>query len=208
VHRVIRFLFLPLLTGCIGASADVTRQDGVNDSEVALVIPLDRPFALSPSMPPEDRRLSAMGGFIRGQALSVADGNTLTVLIGNRKETVRLIGIDAPEPGQAPWGQAAAASLRALVEGRSVRLELDAARRDHAGRLQAHVFVGDTSVNLEMLRQGQAVAAARLSNAASAEEFIQAEREAREAGRGVWNAAHPLPVSPDCYRKRQAGQPC
>lgn len=186
MHRVISCLSLPLLAGCIGASADVNRQDGVNDSEVAVVIPLDRPFALSPSMPPEDRRLSAMGGFIRGQVLSVADGNTLTILIGNREETVRLIGIDVPDPGQTPWSQTATASLRTLVDGRSVRLELDAARRDQSKRLLAHVFVGDMSVNLEMLKQGQAVVSNRLPNIAHADEYQQAEREAREAGRGVW----------------------
>lgn len=197
MHRVISCLSLPLLAGCIGASADVTRQDGVNDSEVALVIPLDRPFALSPSTPAEDRRLSAMGGFIRGQVLAVADGNTLTVLIDRQQEIVRLIGIDAPDPARAPWGPAATRALKALVEGRSVRLELDAARRDQSKRLLAHVFVGDTSVNLEMLRQGQALVSNRLPNIAHADEYQQAEREAREAGRGLWDKAQPLKGIPD-----------
>ncbi|MEK6549997.1 MAG: thermonuclease family protein [Nitrospirota bacterium] len=208
MHRVINILSPVLLAGCIGASADVNRQDGVNDSEVALVIPLDRPFNLFPGERGAEQRLTAMGGFIRGQVLAVPDGNTLTVLIGNGKETVQLIGIDAPETDQAPWGPEATAALRALVEGRSVRLELDAARRDHARRLQVYVFVGDRSVNLEMIRQGQALAATRPLNTTHAEEYLQAEREAREAGRGLWNAAHPLPISPDCHRKRQAGQPC
>lgn len=201
-------LLLFLLSGCLGASADINRKDGVNDSEVALVVPLDRPFNLSPGDTSPDQRLAAMGGFIRGQVLAVPDGNTLTVLIGNRRETVRLIGIDAPDPGQAPWGPAAAASLRTLVEGRSVRLELDAAKRDQARRLQAHVFVGEMSVNLEMLRQGQAMAAARPPNTARADDYRRAEREAREAGRGLWSAAPPIPASPDCRRKQQAGQPC
>lgn len=191
VHRAISMLALPLLAGCLGASADVTRQDGVNDSEVAVVIPLDRPFALSPGILPEDRRLSAMGGFIRGQVVSVADGNTLIVLLNNRKETVRLIGIAAPETDQAPWGSEATAALRTLVEGHTVRLELDAEKRDHAKRLQAYVFVGDKSVNLEMIRQGQARAAVQPPNAPRAKEYLQAEREAREAGRGLWDKAHP-----------------
>ncbi len=185
-------ILLPPLAGCIGASADVNRQDGVNDSEVAVVIPLDRPFALSPSAPAEDRRLSAMGGFIRGQVLAVADGNTLTVLIGRQQEIVRLIGVDAPDPARAPWGPAATRTLKALAEGRSVRLEFDVVRRDQSKRLLAHVFVGDASVNLEMLRQGQAVVSNRLPNIAHADEYQQAEREAREAGRGLWDKAHPL----------------
>ena len=197
MRRIISLLSLSLLAGCIGASADANRQDGVNDSEVAVVIPLDRPFALSSSMSPEDRLLSAMGGFIRGQVLAVPDGNTLTVLIGNRKETVRLIGIDAPEPDQTPLSQAATASLRTLVEGRTVRLELDTAKRDHAKRLLAHVFVGDTSVNLEMLRQGQARAAAQPPSTTHAEEYLQAEQEAREAGRGLWDKAYPLKGASD-----------
>lgn len=191
VHRATSMLALPLLAGCLGASADVTRQDGVNDSEVALVIPLDRPFALSPGTLPEDRRLLAMGGFIRGQVIAVADGNTLIVLLNNRKETVRLIGVAAPETDQAPWGPEATAALRTLVAGHTVRLEMDAEKRDHAKRLQAYVFVGDKSVNLEMIRQGQARAAAQPPTAARAGEYLQAEREAREAGRGLWDKAHP-----------------
>ena len=192
MHRAIGILVLPLLAGCIGASADVTRQDGVNDSEVALVIPLDRPFNLSPGESGADQHLSAMGGFIRGQVLAVPDGNTLTVLIGNRKETVKLIGIDAPEPAREPWGPAATRTLKTLAEGHSVRLELDAARRDPSKHLLAHVFIGATSVNLEMLRQGQAVASNRPPNIAHTDEYRQAEREAREAGRGLWDTAHPL----------------
>lgn|GEM_PF-2264827 len=204
---VILFI-LSLLSGCVGASADTNRQDGVNDSEVALVIPIDRPFNLFPSDAGPDQSLTALGGFIRGQVLSVSDGNTLTVLIGNRKETVRLIGSDAPEPAQSPWGPAAIQALKTLAEGRAVRLELDDARRDQAKRLLAYVFIGDTMVNLEMVRLGQALASNRPPNAAHSEEYKNAEREAREAGRGMWNAAQPLTVSPACFRKQQAGQPC
>jgi micrococcal nuclease len=38
------------------------------------------------------------------KVVEVHDGDTVSVVIGNKVEKVRLIGIDAPELGQQPWG--------------------------------------------------------------------------------------------------------
>lgn len=129
--------------------------------------------------------------------VSVHDGGTLTVLIGERKETVRLIGIDAPELDQAPSGPQARDVLRGLVEGKTVRLETDVTVRDQNKRLLAYVFAGDLFVNLEMLRQGQALIYTVPPNVAHEEEYRKAQEEARLAGRGVW-----------CDRKQKEGQEC
>ncbi len=66
------------------------------------------------------------------------DGDTIQVLIGDRIETVRYIGVDTPETvhpvrGIEPYGLAASAFNRTLVEGRQVRLELDVESRDNRG---------------------------------------------------------------------------
>jgi micrococcal nuclease len=53
--------------------------------------------------------------------------------------------------------------------------------------LLAYVFVGDMLVNLEMVRQGQAVLYTVPPNVAHVDDYRKAQQEAREAGRGVWN---------------------
>jgi endonuclease YncB( thermonuclease family) len=50
---------------------------------------------------------------------------------------------------------------RKLVQGQTVRLELDVQERDRYGRLLAYVYVGDTMVNAELVAQGYARALGR-----------------------------------------------
>ena len=147
-------------------------------------------------------------GPLKAQVVSVHDGGTITVLIDGRKEKVRLIGIDAPELDQKPWGPQARDALALFVENKTVRLETDIAVRDQDKRLLAYVFIDDIFVNLEMIGLGQAVLHTVPPNVAHAEELRLAQDEARQKGYGVWNPAQPLDVPPDCYRKRQKGKEC
>jgi endonuclease YncB( thermonuclease family) len=41
------------------------------------------------------------------QVIKVHDGDTLTLMINGRMRKTRLIGIDAPEMNQRPWGRRA-----------------------------------------------------------------------------------------------------
>ena len=194
-----RHIFLILLaflapSGCIGVTGDVTPQ-GQDQSRVVLAVPLDRPYTFRQADP--DQRLTARGGFLRAQVVSVHDGGTITVLIDNRQEKVRLIGIDAPELDKLPWGVQARDALRGLVDGKTVRLETDITIRDQYRRLLAYVYVGEILVNLEMIRQGQAVLYTVPPNVAHVEEYRKAQSEARQAGRGVWDQQKPLNVLPD-----------
>jgi micrococcal nuclease len=192
------------LPGCIGVSGDVSPQ-GVDQSEVVLAVPLDRSFTFRK---PEDQYLKSRAGVLRGQVLNVHDGNTLTVRIDGHIEKVRLIGVNAPELAQIPWGEQARGSLKALVEETTVRLETDNTLRDESKRLLAYVYVGEMLVNLEMVRQGQAVINTVPPNVAHAEEYRRAQAEAKEEGRGVWDPKQPIDVMPDCYRKVKKGQEC
>jgi|SRR5436853_525472 len=193
------------LPGCIGVSGDVSPQ-GVNTSEVVLAVPLDRPYSFR--QPDPDQRLTARGGFLRAQVVSVHNGDTITVLIDGVKEKVRLIGIDAPELDQAPWGVVSRDALRALVDSKTVRLETDITIRDQYRQLLAYIYVGEMLVNLEMVRQGQAVIYTVPPNVAHVDDYQKAQREARETGRGVWDREKPFDVAPDCYRKLKKGREC
>ena len=122
------------------------------------------------------------GGAQTFRVKEVVDGDTIVLENGTR---VRYIGLNTPERDR-PFYEEATEANRKLVEGREVRLELDAVEIDQYGRTLAYVFVGDTFVNLELLRQGYANAYTVPPNVRYEALFREAEREAREAGRGLW----------------------
>ena len=119
----------------------------------------------------------------------VIDGDTVVLSGGER---VRYIGVDTPElhhprkPVQW-YAREAKEFNRQLVDGKSVRLELDVEKRDRYGRLLAYVYLKDgTFVNAELLRQGFGQLLTIPPNVKHVGLFVQMQKEAREAGRGLW----------------------
>lgn len=115
---------------------------------------------------------------------SVADGDTLRCRDGRR---VRLIGIDAPERGQGDAFAPSRDRLRALApRGATVLLEPDATARDRYGRTLAWVWVGDTLVNEQMVREGWAVLYTVAPNVRHVDRIRAAQAAARREGAGLW----------------------
>jgi micrococcal nuclease len=128
---------------------------------------------------------------LEGTVVRIVDGDTIHVRLRDRVERVRYIGVNTPEmhhptKHEEPGGRQAAGVNHALVSGRRVRLELDAQARDRHGRLLAYVWVDDTMVNAELVRRGFAQAMTVPPNVRHQPLFLKLEREAREAGRGLW----------------------
>ena len=121
----------------------------------------------------------------------VVDGDTIVVEGVGR---VRLIGVDTPEtvsPGRPVefFGREASAFTKRLLEGRRVRLEYDRDRTDRYGRTLAYVHLADgTLANAEIIRQGYGHAYTRFPFR-YLDRFRRLEREARSAGRGLWDPA-------------------
>ena len=135
---------------------------------------------------------------LEGTVVRVVDGDTIHVRLGERLEKVRYIGVNTPEVhhptrGEEPGGRTAAAVNGQLVSGRRVRLELDAQSRDRFGRLLAYVWVDATMVNAELVRRGVAQVMTVPPNVRYQALFVRLQREAREAGRGLWR--DPAPVT-------------
>jgi micrococcal nuclease len=130
---------------------------------------------------------------LTGPVVTVVDGDTIEVELDGQRVRVRYIGVNTPETkhptkGREPCGKEAAAANRRLVEGQTVRLELDVRHWDRYQRLLAYVYVGDTMVNAELVRQGYAQAATYVPNVKYQDVFLTLQREAREAGVGCWKA--------------------
>lgn len=134
----------------------------------------------------------AQGERLEGVVVRVVDGDTIHVRLGERVEKVRYIGVDTPEiqhptRGEEPGGRQAAQVNRRLVAGRQVQLELDVQARDRHGRLLAYVWVGDLMVNAELVRLGYAQVLTVPPNVKHRELLVKLQREARDAGRGLWH---------------------
>jgi micrococcal nuclease len=138
---------------------------------------------------------TAVGGEpLEGPVIRVVDGDTIHVKLGDRVEKIRYIGVNTPEihhptRGEEPGGRAAAEMNRRLVGGQRVRLERDVRSRDRHGRLLAYVWIGDVMVNAELVRLGYAQVVTVPPNVRHQELFLKLQREAREAGRGLWRRA-------------------
>lgn len=116
--------------------------------------------------------------------IRVIDGDTVELSDGRR---VRYIGMDTPETGDC-YAWEATQKNRELVLNKWVRLVKDVSEADRYGRLLRYVYVGEAFVNAELVREGYAFAYTYPPDVAHADLFVQLQREAAEAGRGLWGA--------------------
>lgn len=127
-----------------------------------------------------------------GVVTRLVDGDTVEV-DGVR---VRLIGVDTPEskrpgsPVECFALQAAAHTAELLPVGTRVRLALDVEPTDRYGRTLAYVFreADGLFVNAALVRDGFANVLTVPPNVRYAGDFVALQREARDAGRGLWSA--------------------
>lgn len=115
----------------------------------------------------------------------VIDGDTIETEKEGVRTRVRYTGIDTPEPGDCFGSQASRANSD-LVLGKEVSLETDVQVLDKYGRTLAYVWLDNTLVNEELVRQGFARVSTYPPNVKYQIRFVTAEREAREAKRGLW----------------------
>lgn len=136
---------------------------------------------------------SENGGGLQATVTAVRDGDTIEVAWADRRETVRLLGVDTPET-VAPdrpvecHGPEASAFTKERLLGREVSLTFDRERRDRYGRLLAFVAVEGKAFNEELLALGHARLLIVPPNGARARSMLDLELEARAAGRGLWGA--------------------
>ena len=135
----------------------------------------------------------------------VTDGDTIKATGDGSKITIRLVGIDAPEtskkknePGQ-PFSQKSTKYLASLVLNKVVDLKSYGTGR--YGRILGVVFVNGIDINLEMVKAGLAeVYRGPPAKGLDLEPYWKAEKETRDAGRGMWNLGDKY-VSPREWRR-------
>jgi micrococcal nuclease len=138
---------------------------------------------------------------VRAEVVDHVDGDTVRVRIASNGaavpaelgvvETVRLLGVDAPEtvhPGRPVerFGAEASDFTRKRLLGKTVRLAFDWDLRDRYGRLLAYVYSsGGECFNALLIREGYAHAYTRFAFQFM-DEFRALEQDARKEKRGLW----------------------
>jgi micrococcal nuclease len=138
--------------------------------------------------------------------LYVIDGDTLKISYHGRKESVRLIGIDAPETRKnkkaykdskrsskdinaiISQGRLAKKYAKSLVKkGAIVTLQFDIEKRDRYRRLLGYIYLPDgRMLNDLMIRNGYASPLTIPPNTKYKNRFLRSYRYAREHGLGLW----------------------
>lgn len=129
-----------------------------------------------------------------GKVISIADGDTCTVLTSSREQIkIRLAGIDTPEKSQA-YGTKAKQALSSKIYNKTVRIAGQS--KDRYGRVIADIYVGKRWVNLEMVKEGWAWHYKRYSKDS---QLAAAETQAKKLKKGLWKDSDPTP--PWDYRR-------
>lgn len=129
-----------------------------------------------------------------GRVVTILDGDTVDVLVGEIPRRVRLAGIDAPERAQA-FGARAKQKLAELVGGQVVTV--DWTKTDRYERTVGKLITADgQDANLAMLSAGLGWwyrKYAKEQPSADRVIYEAAERQAKAEHRGLWRDQDPMP---------------
>jgi micrococcal nuclease len=118
---------------------------------------------------------------------SITDGDTIEVIHSDgTPAVVRLIGINTPESNEC-FSTEATRVLEALTPvGSEIGMTSDVSNEDQFGRLLRYLWVGEMSVNEEIVRRGAAISRRYAPDTALATRFEAAQADAKAAGLGLW----------------------
>jgi micrococcal nuclease len=137
-----------------------------------------------------------------------SDGDTITVNMNGKDETIRFIGVDTPETHDPRkkvqcYGPAASAFTKNTITaaGGQVRLGADSlsSNRDRYDRLLRYVYLPDgTLFNEKLIRDGYGFYYPYFPFTKSTD-FEAAQKEAQTASRGLWANCTPTPTDGGGY---------
>jgi len=127
---------------------------------------------------------------IKGQVVSVSDGDTITVLQDSGQHKIRLYGIDSPEKKQ-DFGQKAKQFTSRMVFKQEVRVV--AYDTDRYGRTVGVVYIGEKCLNEELVKNGLAWVYKKYCSDVFCNHWLKLEQEARANKIGLWVYDNPIP---------------
>lgn len=119
-----------------------------------------------------------------GKVKNVVDGNTIIVLVGSERLTVRLYGIVCPDERESVEDLARNAIVD-LIGGDQV--EIIPEFKDRYGRLFANVHVGEMNISEALIRKGYAIVCPEYCKKSFCSDWYRLERAARKQKLGMWS---------------------
>ncbi|MCX6723283.1 MAG: thermonuclease family protein [Candidatus Staskawiczbacteria bacterium] len=123
----------------------------------------------------ENLNVTACGASDNTIITKVIDGDTVVVEGGYH---IRLLGMDADEKGYPCYDQAKT-RLEDLVLLKQVKLEKDKTDLDQYGRCLRYIFLGNTNVDVQLTKEGLAVARFYAPDVKYKTEITEAEKQAQ-----------------------------
>ena len=136
--------------------------------------------------------------------IKVHDGDTVTLMVNGKMRKTRLIGIDAPEMNQRPWGRQAKEHLIDIMNHTDwmVTMETDEVKQDKYGRALVYLWTNNNElINERMVLDGYAVLFTIKPNVRYRAAFSRAEKLARQEMKGIWGP-NGLKEAPVKYREK------
>lgn len=136
---------------------------------------------------------------------AVCDGDTISLTSCKNEEKekkIRLLGIDAFEHDQVHYGEKGKQFLSKLVLNKKVCIETDVNENDVYGRTLGYVFLNNTFINEELLKNGLALLYDFPPNIKYIDKLKKAQIYARKKMIGVWKDSDYIKETPAEYRKR------
>ena len=134
---------------------------------------------------------------------AVLDGDTILIINSNKKEKIRLLGIDAFEYDQFPYGKAGKDFLAMLVFNKQVCIETDKEEKDIYGRTLGYVFLSPKLfINEELLKNGQAILYDFPPNIKYIDRLKKAQIYGRQNMLGIWEKQSYIKETPSQYRHK------
>lgn len=126
-------------------------------------------------------------------------GSTVELTLAGQLQKVRLVGVNAPNFTQKPWGTAAKDRLEAIIQesDRKFSLELEPTAPKGAGNYRyGYLWRNNTLVNEQLVREGQGLAATQYVLPKYERQFVRAQAYARLMAVGIWSHDAPLRSNP------------
>jgi micrococcal nuclease len=148
-------------------------------------------------------RSTSGNNYTKAEVIKVISGQTIEVVLpGNdRSQKVRMIGIEAPDLQQSPWGEAAKQKLQTLIKDSQIQLEAKNLLSDRFDRISAHVWHNRTLVSETLVKEGYVLADTKYPH-----KYDQRLNYAREYARlmelGIWQHDRPMRLTPKEFRSQ------
>lgn len=150
----------------------------------------------TPTIQPQVTSVLGDKNYQEANVIKVVDGDTIHVLLDNKDQTIRLIGVDTPETVDPRkkvqcFGKEASEFTKGKLSGKKVFLQNDVTQTniDKYNRLLRYVVLPDgTNFNKLLIQEGYAHEYTYDVPYQYQAEFKGAQKEAQEKNLGLWSA--------------------